>query len=255
MQEKTMQLAEHLAELRRRILYCLAVFIVTLIGGMFAADYLLALIRSVPPASDIAWHAFSLWDGIRIYIQIGFVLSLVITLPFTMYQLWLFVKPGLHEHERQATLRSIPLAALLFVTGLGFGYFVVFRMAFGFTRLLNEKMGLVETYGASQYFTFMFNILLPVSLMFELPVVVIFLTKIRILNPIFMRRMRRYAYLLLVILGTMMTPPDLVSDLLLIGPMIGLYELSLLLAQSVYRKQQLRDQQWELEWNRGTEGT
>lgn len=247
MQHGYMALMDHISELRSRILRVLVVLVVTMIVGLFAADYVLAYLKSVPPASGITWNAFSLWDGIRLYMQVAFVISLGITLPFAMLQLWGFVKPGLKEMEQKAALRFIPFSALLFFAGLGFAYFVVFQMAFYFTSKVNKNLGLTETYGISQYFSFMFNIVVPVSLLFELPVLVMFLTKIRVLNPVLLRKVRRYAYLLLVIIGTMITPPDMISDLLVSIPLVLLYEFSVFLSGKIYKKQLEQDNQWEKE--------
>lgn len=245
MEQESMALVEHLTELRKRILAVLVVLVITLIAGLFGATYILDYIRSVPPANEIPWNAFSLWDGIRLYMQLAFVLSLVVTIPFTMYQLWAFVKPGLKEHEQKAALRFIPFSLLLFAVGMAFAYGVVFQMAVYFTSKVNRSMGLIETYGISQYFSFMFNIVIPVALLFELPIVVMFLTQLRILNPKRLQKMRRVAYLLLVIVGTMITPPDFISDLLVAIPLILLYEFSVLLSARIYRKQLKKDQQWE----------
>lgn len=243
-----MALVEHIAELRKRIIAVLAVLVVTMIGGLFAATYLLEYLKSVPPASEITWNAFSLWDGIRIYMQFAFVIAMVVTVPFTMYQLWLFVKPGLKEQEQKAALQFVPFSAVLFLVGMAFAYGVVFQMAVYFTSKVNKGLGLTETYGISQYFSFMFNILIPVSLLFELPIVVMFLTQLRILNPKRLQKMRRFAYLLLVIIGTMITPPDFISDLLVAIPLILLYEFSVMLSARIYRKQLEKDQQWEEEF-------
>jgi len=241
-------LVEHITELRKRILLVFAVLVVTMVGGLFAADYLLAYMKSQPPANTISWHALSLWDGIRIYMQFAFVVSLVVTLPFTFYQIWAFVKPGLKEHEQKATVKYVPFSGILFLAGLAFSYFVVFRMAVFFTSKVNRSLNLVETYGISQYFSFMFNIVIPVALLFELPIVVMFLTKIRVLNPIRLRKLRRYAYLLLVVIGTMITPPDFISDVLVAVPLIALYEFSVMLSGVVYRKQLEQDRRYEEEF-------
>lgn len=238
MQDDQMSLVDHLGELRTRIFKIVAVLAVTMIGGFIIATRLLNYLKGIPPASEVSWHAFSPWDGIRLYMQFAFLLSVGITLPFTLYQLWGFVRPGLREEERSATLRYIPLTVLLFLAGLSFAYFVVFKLAFTFTTKLNQSMNLTETYGITQYFSFMFNILLPVSLMFELPVLIMFLTRIRLLNPERLRKIRRYAYLILVILSTFIAPPDLVSNILIAIPLILLYELSVWMSGRIYRRQQ-----------------
>lgn len=243
-----MTLVDHLTELRRRLIWVIAVLVIAMIGGLVASIYLIEYFRSVEPANSMSWHAFSLWDGIRLYMQFALIIALVVTLPFTLYQVWAFVKPGLREEEQKATLKYIPFSVFMILLGVAFAYFVVFRMAFQFTQNVNQNLHLVETYGAIQYFGFMFNIVFPISLLFEMPIVVMFLTKLRILNPKRLRKMRRIAYLILVIVGTLITPPDLISDLLVAVPLILLYEFSVLLSAAIYRKQLEKDAQWEAEY-------
>jgi len=245
MEEQTASLVEHLTELRKRLIWVVAVLVVAMIGGFVAARPLILYLMHTEPASSIvSLNTFSPWDAIRLYMQFSFAIGLVVTLPFAMLQMWLFVKPGLYEHEQKATLRYIPGAVLLFLLGLAFAYFIVFPMAFYFTSNVTRSLELNEMYGAAQYFTFMFNIIVPMSLLFELPVVVMFLTKLRILNPQRLKKMRRLAYLILIIIATMVTPPDFISDILVYVPLIVLYEVSIALSARVYRKQQEHDRQW-----------
>jgi len=230
-------LGEHLGELRRRLVWVLLVLAVTMVAGFFAAEPLLAYFKTVEPASRIDWNAFTPWDGLRVYLQVALMIALAATVPFALYHLWAFVKPGLKELERKAALRYIPYSVALFFAGLGFAYFVVFPNVFKFTSRFNEDLALVETYGIAQYFAFMFNILLPLSLLFELPVVIVFLTKIRLLNPSLLRKWRRYAYMLLLIAATFVTPPDVLSVLLVAIPLIVLYEASVFLSGHIYARQ------------------
>ncbi|WP_135554886.1 twin-arginine translocase subunit TatC [Paenibacillus cymbidii] len=243
-----MSLVEHLTELRKRIMWVLAVLVVTMIAGFFLADPLINYIKSTPPADKLTLHALSPWDSVRIYMQFSFVIALIVTLPFTLYQLWSFVKPGLRPIEQRATIKYIPLAVLLFLIGLAFSYFVVFRMALLFTGQMSDRLHLEETYGISQYFTFMFNILIPISLLFELPVVVMFLTAIRLLTPKRLRKFRRFAYFILMVISAIVTPPDVMSALIVMAPLVVLYEASIAFASYVHRKQLVRDQAWEEEY-------
>ncbi|WP_391574843.1 twin-arginine translocase subunit TatC [Cohnella sp.] len=241
MKEKEMKLSLHLAELRKRVFRIVAVLVVTMVGGLLTANDVLAYLRSVKPADAVSWHVFSPWDSIRLYMQIAFIVSVGLSMPVILYQLWAFVKPGLREEERSATFRYIPLTALLFLAGLGFAYFVVFQSAFHFAGMLNKRMNVTETYGAAQYFSFMFSILLPVSLIFELPALLMFLTKLRMLKPGLLRKFRRHAYFGLIVVSTFIAPPDFLSNILIAIPLILLYELSVLLSARIYRKQMERD--------------
>ncbi|WP_168119785.1 twin-arginine translocase subunit TatC [Paenibacillus sp. HB172176] len=242
-----MPLLEHIGELRKRIIYILIVLVLGLVIGISVAEPAYNLLMSQKPANTITLNTFSLWDGIGMYMKFAFVIALVITLPFTAYQLWAFVKPALRVHEQRSTLKYVPFALIMFLIGLSFSYFVVFPLAFHFTRSIASHLNLVETYGIIQYFSFMFSILIPVSLLFELPLLIMFLTAIRLLNPMLLRRMRRIAYFILVFIGIVITPPDFVSDIIVIIPLIGLYEMSVFLSGIIFRKQQAADKKWEEE--------
>ncbi|WP_028553108.1 twin-arginine translocase subunit TatC [Paenibacillus sp. UNC451MF] len=246
--DEGMSLVEHLGELRKRIIWVLVVLIIGMVIGIIVAQPIIAYLKTVSPAKDITWNVFSPWDGIRMYMSFALVTGLIITLPFALYQIWSFLKPGLREEEQKASLKFVPFAFLLFLIGLAFAYFVVFKMAFLFTSGISEKLALQETYGISQYFSFMFNILIPISLLFELPIVIMFLTQLRILNPNRLHKIRRYAYLILVIVAAMITPPDMLSAVIVSVPMIILYECSVLLSGMVYRKQLRKDKEWEEEY-------
>lgn len=229
-----MTLLSHLTELRRRIWRSLAVVLLSMGGGLYLAPKLLRYLKSVPPGSEMTWNVFSPWDGIRMYMSIALVIALTVSLPYILYQLWGFVKQGLHQQERTAALRYVPYSVICFLTGLAFGYFVVLPMSFSFTSKITKSMDLVETYGVAQYFGFMMNIVIPLAIAFELPVIVMFLTKIGILTPQVLHKMRRYAYLVLVIVASLISPPELISHLLVFVPLVVLYEISVLLSRVVY---------------------
>lgn len=246
--EHLMPLLEHLGELRKRMIYVLVVLTIGLVLGLIAAEPAYNYLMSQEPANTMKLHTFSLWDGIGMYMKFALVIALVITLPFTAYQLWAFVKPALKPYEQRSTLKYVPFALIMFLAGLAFSYCIVFPLAFHFTRTVAGQLNLEETFGVIPYFTFMFSILIPISLLFELPLLIMFLTAIRILNPKRLRRMRKLAYFILAAIGVMITPPDFISDILVIIPLVALYELSLFLSDIVYRKQLLAEAKWEAKW-------
>jgi len=231
-------LVEHLAELRRRLIYVLLFFAVTVVIGFFAATPVLEYLKTDGPAGALEWNAFSPWDGLRLYLNVAVAVGLVLTFPFLLLQAWLFVRPGLVEHERKAAAKAIPASFALALAGLAFGYFVVFPMAVYVTSFFTSSLGLTETYGATQYLSFMFSILLPLAVLFELPVAVTFLTRIGILHPRFLAKYRRHAWLGLFILSAMITPPDVISAVIVSIPMIALFEVSVWLSQAAYRRRQ-----------------
>ncbi|SMO94505.1 twin-arginine translocase subunit TatC [Melghirimyces algeriensis] len=243
---------EHLGEMRSRILVVLGTFVIMLMVGFFFAEPIINFVRydtlQTSLKQKVELHAFSVGDPLTIYMQIAFVVAVAGTLPVLLYQIWRFVQPGLTPREQKATLRYIPFAAVLFVLGLSFGYYWVFPFLLNFMFALADSLGVSETYGMYEFFRFMFRVILPIALLFELPVVILFLTQIRILNPDLLRKSRRFAYLAMVVLAALVTPPDFISNILVSIPLILLYEVSIWLSSRVYRRIQAEDEERERYW-------
>ncbi|WP_376774527.1 twin-arginine translocase subunit TatC [Paenibacillus eucommiae] len=245
--KEEMSLVDHLGELRKRIMWVLLMLVIGMVIGLVFARSLIRFLKSVPPANGIEWNVFSPWDSLKLYMNFGLVVGLLITLPIALYHIWAFVKPGLRVSEQKASIMYIPAVFIFFLAGLSFGYFVVFPLAFHFTSSISQSLEINEVYGVSQYFSFMFNILIPLSLVFEMPIVVMFLTKIRLLNPKLLQKFRRYAYMLMVVLSTLITPPDAISAILVSIPLIILYEIGVFFSTRIHRKQLLQDAEWAQE--------
>lgn len=231
-----MSIWEHIGELRKRIIITLIVFAIGLIGGLFGAQPVFDYLLAAAPTDQLELNAFSPWDAIAIYVKFAVLISFIITIPFALYQLWAFVKPALAVSERKATLRYIPGALLMFLIGLSFAYFLVFPMAYYFTERVTLNMGLTQTYGLTQYFSFLFGLLIPISLLFEMPLIIMFLTRIGILNPVMLKKMRRVAWFVMILIGVTITPPDVISDLLVAIPLVLLYEFSIMLSLKAHQK-------------------
>jgi sec-independent protein translocase protein TatC len=222
-----MPVVDHLAELRRRIIIVLVIFLITLIVGFVVSPSLLNWFKHQNVAKDIDWNVFSFTDGIIIYFKSAFLVSLLFSLPVFLYQIWAFVKPALSEKESKGTLIYVPVSFFLFLLGVSFSYFIVFPMTLQFMSTINSSIGAQETYGLANYFTLMFNIIIPIAVVFELPVVVLFLTKMGILHPNHLRKSRKVAYFCLLVIGISLTPPDFVSDVLVVIPLFLLFEASI----------------------------
>ncbi|MFT9848883.1 twin-arginine translocase subunit TatC [Aneurinibacillus sp. REN35] len=250
-QEQEMRLVEHLGELRRRLIWVALIFVVAFIVGFAYAE---PVVQYFQKDAGVKWHVFGIPDGLRVYMQFAFVIALVITLPFILYHVWRFITPGLRPHERKAAGIFIIPAFLLFLAGLAVGYYLVFPMIITFMVKFSSTLGAEETFGLAQYFGFMFNIVIPLALLFELPIIVMFLTRLRILNPMRMRKMRGYSYLALVIVASLISPPDFISHLSVFLPLVILYEISVVISRIIYRKQLKEDAKWEKEfYDGGTE--
>lgn len=246
-EDKKEAVVNHLDELRKRLIWILAIFVIAIIAGFVVAEPVVNYFQH--QAKNIEWNVFSPADGIKVYMQFAFMIALVLTFPLIMYHLWKFISPGLRENERKAAGAFILPAFLLFIAGLLIGYYLIFPMLISFMVKFSTNLGAKETFGIAQYFSFMFNLILPFALLFELPVVVMFLTRLRILNPARMSKIRGYAYLALIIVASLISPPDFISHLSVFIPLVLLYEISIMVSRVVYRKQLKEDEEWEKEFN------
>ncbi|NOU64895.1 twin-arginine translocase subunit TatC [Paenibacillus sp. LMG 31461] len=228
----------HLTEVRKRLLIVFAWFIVTLCVGLYLSSDILLYLKSQPLIGEIKWNVFSFTDGLMIYMKCAFLFAALFTVPVVLYQAWVFVKPGLTESESRSALPYIPVAFALFIIGVSFSYWVVFPMMMRFMIRMNQSIGAVETYGIDRYFAFLFQIVIPMAIAFELPVVLLFLTKIGLLTPQILKMSRKYAYIALTITGSCISPPDMISHLSVTVPLILLFEISVLVAGWQWRAMQ-----------------
>ncbi|WP_168188805.1 twin-arginine translocase subunit TatC [Thermoflavimicrobium daqui] len=251
-QEQVQPLTEHIRELRNRILWIVLFFLITFIVSVIYAKDIFEWIRQ-DSMKGVQLHTFAPGQSLRVWMQIGFICSIVTTLPVILYHLWQFVRPGLRKSEQRAALVYIPVAILLFLGGLLFGYFVLFPYLIHFLQELNQQLGIPEVYGVYDYFSFMLNIILPLGFFFELPVITLFLTRIRLITPQFLGKIRRFAYLALVVVSAVITPPDVISCVIVTIPLILLYEISILLSYWLTKRMEREEQQIPLEED-GLEG-
>ncbi|KUO96006.1 twin-arginine translocase subunit TatC [Ferroacidibacillus organovorans] len=231
----------HLEELRKRIIFVLAFFLISLIGSLTFVNPLYHVLTKT--AGNVPLAVLGPGDIVSIYFMIGGICALVFTTPFLFWQLWLFVSPGLQAKEKRYAAQLIAPITFMFLLGISFGYFLVFPEVYHFLqRLGHQTFRFFIT--ATEYFSFMTNIVLPFGFFFELPVVVVFLTRIGILTPGVMRKFRRFAYFGCVVLGTLISPPELISHLSVTVPLILLYEFSIFLSAAAYRKRQQAEAWW-----------
>jgi sec-independent protein translocase protein TatC len=232
MEKEAMQLTDHLAELRKRIIITLLIFILALIGSLiFVGDLYQYLVRDMDGKLALLGPGDILW----IYMVLASIFAIAFTIPVAAYQVWKFIKPALSIEEQRPTLLFIPGLFILFILGISFGYFVLFPLVLSF--LLDIAGDQFETFfTVDRYFKFMLHLTLPFGFLFEMPAVIMFLTRLGIVNPEKLRKGRKFAYFLLVAISVLITPPDLISDVLVIIPLFILYELSISLSKIVYKK-------------------
>ena len=158
--------------------------------------------------------------------------GIIFGLPVIMYQFWRFISPAFEEQYGFAVFITLLISSWFFILGMAFAYFVIipFSLAF-FTSLTAESVQVAYNFTLEGYLTYILWLLFSCGLLFQLPVVSIFFTKIGILTPAFLREYRKFAVVVFLILGAVLTPPDPVSQILIVVPMLLLYEFSILLSK------------------------
>ncbi len=229
-----MNVFDHLSDLRKRLLITFATFIISLILCFLFVDGIHDFLAN---SAEQALTILGPTDILSIYMKLSGIGAITITIPVAAYQIWRFVEPALTEQERRITLMYIPATFFLFILGISFSYFVLFPMMYDFVLGLSHGNFNVQI-TANDYFTFMLNMCLPFGLLFELPVAVLFLSHLGIVNPHRLGKLRKPAYFLLAVISITITPPDLVSDVLVIIPLFALYEISITISRVVHRKRQ-----------------
>ncbi|MBW7457104.1 twin-arginine translocase subunit TatC [Paenibacillus sepulcri] len=230
---KQMNVMEHLEEMRKRLIRTLLAFLVAMVASfLYVRDIYQWLVRGMDEKLVILGPSDVMW----VYFMIAGVFALAVTIPIAAYQIWKFVKPALSEQARRATLLFIPGLTILFMIGISFGYLILFPMVLSFMNQM-AAADFNAMYTADKYFTFMIHMTVPFGLLFEMPAVVMFLTRLGILNPHRLAKARKLAYFLLLIVAVAITPPDILSDLVVTVPLFLLYEISIAISKVVYRKQ------------------
>lgn len=242
MNPQELTVIEHIEELRKRLVICAVFFILALIVSFYFAKPIIKHIQYSEQAEQLTLNAFNVGDPLTVYLEVTFVVAFIITSPIILYQLWAFITPGLHETERKATLKYIPYAFLLFVAGLAFGYYILFPNIMNFMMQLSDDLNIQQTIGINEYFGFLFKLVVPFGIIFELPVVMLFLARLGILNPQLMVKFRKYSYFVLFVLAVLVAPPDIISYILISIPLFVLYEISIVIARIGYKKYQVAEE-------------
>ena len=245
MEDKELNIIDHLDELRTRLIITLAAFIIFfIVGFMFVEEIYNWLVRDLEVKLIVLGPSDILW----VYFMLAAVIAFAGTIPVLATQVWLFIKPALKPIERKISLSYIPALFILFIVGLCFGYFVIFPTVMSFLIELGGEM-MVTNFTAEKYFRFIFNTTIPFGVLFELPVVMMFLTSLGIINPYVLSKIRKYAYFVLIIIAILISPPDIMSDFLVAVPLIFLYEISVSFSKIVYKRKLKKEKQWQEEFD------
>ena len=234
-----MSFLEHLDELRKRIVQsCLGVAVGILVSFAFInyiVNFILAPTQKVLPANSRMIYTQP-GEAFGLYIQVSLIMGVVLAAPWIMYQVWLFIAPGLYANEKRLAVPFVTLSTVGFVGGTAFNHYIVFPLMMRFFASFNTS-DLVFMPRLEDVFDLYTKMLLGMGLVFQMPTVVYFLAKMRLVTAKFLWRHTKYAVLIIFILAAVITPSgDMITQTIFAAPMLVLYALSILIAWLVAPK-------------------
>ena len=261
MADKEMSFLEHLEDLRWHLLRSITAILIAALAAFLAKDFVFDVLLFGPKKTDFltsrllcqASNILGFDDGLCIselpfriqsrtmagqfsaHIWTSITLGFVVSFPYVIYQFWKFISPGLYFHERKTASGFISISSLLFFIGVLFGYYVVTPLSIRFLGTYTVSAEIFNDFDLSSYTALVRASVLASGIIFELPILVYFLTKIGLITPEFMRKYRKIALVLVMFLSAVITPPDVASQIIVAIPVLVLYELSIFISKRVIR--------------------
>lgn len=255
-----MSFLDHLEQLRMHIIRSIAVIFVAAVAVFLAKDFVFGTVIFGPKNPDFITYRLlcrladflcfeptpfnlitrDLGEQFMVHFKSSIWIGLVIAFPYVFWEFWRFIRPALYPAEQKAATGVVLICSLLFTLGVLFGYFILAPFSISF--LAGYSVGAIVTPTLASYVEYMTMLTIPIGLVFELPVVAWFLSRIGILTPSFLRNYRRHAIVAIFILAAIVTPPDVTSQFIVGLPLILLYEVSILISARVEKRQQ---KDWE----------
>ncbi|WP_026295010.1 twin-arginine translocase subunit TatC [Sediminispirochaeta bajacaliforniensis] len=226
---------EHLSELRKRLFY-IAISIVLFSGiGYYFVDPAVEVLKK--PVQGLTFVYLTPPELFLAYIKISVTMGIMASVPVILFQIWRFVKPGLEKGEVAALGFTIIFGTIFFITGAFFSYRIILPITMTFF-LKYSTPEITAMFSFGNYIGFISSILIAFGVAFELPIVVVILARVGLVNHKKLQQAAKYILLGIVVMAAILTPPDVVSQILLAGPMFVLYELSVLLAMIFEKRKQ-----------------
>jgi len=172
------------------------------------------------------------------HMYISVVAGFIMAFPYVLWEIWRFIKPAMKESEQKYSSGGVFISSVLFMMGILFSYFIIVPLTVNFLGSYQVSASVHNQISLSSYINTVVSVTFSVGLVFELPIMVYFLTKIGILTPDFMKKNRKYMYVIMLVVAAIITPPDMFSQILVVMPLIVLYEFSIGVSNRIYKKAQ-----------------
>jgi sec-independent protein translocase protein TatC len=261
MAEKEMSFLEHLEDLRWHILRSIVAILITALAAFLAKNFVFDVLLFGPKKTDFLTYKIlcqvsnligfddsfciselpfriqsrTMAGQFSAHIWTSITLGFVVAFPYVVYQFWKFISPGLYANEKKTASGFISISSLLFFMGVLFGYYVVTPLSIRFLGTYNVSAEIFNDFDLNSYTALVRASVLASGLIFELPILVYFLTKIGLITPELMRKYRKIALVLVMFLSAVITPPDVASQIIVAIPVLILYELSIFISKRVVR--------------------
>ena len=256
----------HLSELRKHLFRSAIAVTAGFLIAMFAKEYIFNYIILAPQHNDFVTYKFLCFLGKTLHIDqlclqkmnmkiintllsgqfmmhmyISMICGIIIAMPYVIWELWRFIKPALTDDEQKHSGSAVMVISLLFFLGVLFSYFILFPWTINFLGTYVLSPEIENNITIQSYVSTMTTMVLWTGVVFELPVVVYFLSKVGMISPSFLKKSRRYAIVIIFIIAAIITPPDIFSQTLMAIPLILLYEASILVSKRAVRKKGKKD--------------
>ena len=235
--EKEMTFLEHLEELRWRIIYSIIGIVVGTIIAWIFIDFLVDVVL-LKPAKDsgAALQNLRPFGQLFLYMQIAIMVGIIISIPNVFYQFWQFISPALRKKERRYIFWIVVFSSVCFLAGIAFAYFAMLPLTLKFAAQFGSQ-SIKNEFSIEEYMSIIISVMLAAGLVFELPMISFFLSKLGILKPSFMKKYRKHAIVIIMITSAFLTPgTDPVSQMVLAVPLVVLYEVSILISKLSQKK-------------------
>ncbi|QQS38254.1 MAG: twin-arginine translocase subunit TatC [Ignavibacteriales bacterium] len=232
-----MTFLDHLEELRWRLIYALIGLVAATAFCWIFIDYLIEFIL-LKPAKDAGATLQNLrpFGQLFMYFQVSIVAGIILSLPNIFYQVWKFIAPALKKRERKYIFLIVLYSTVCFLAGIVFAYYIMLPLTLKFASQFGSSE-ISNAFAIDEYLSIIISVMLAAGLIFELPMVSFFLSKLGILTPAFMKKYRRHSIVIIMILAAFLTPgADPVSQLILAAPLLVLYEISIFISKLSVRK-------------------
>ncbi len=269
-EEVEMTFWDHLEELRWHLVRSIAAVIILAIVAFVNQDFVFNQVILPPKSSDFItnrllcdfghflssiWSFFSadalcienfnlklinikMAGQFLIHMYTSLFAGIIVAIPYIIWEIWRFVKPALHPYEQSHARGAVFWSSFLFLVGVLFSYFLIVPLAVMFLGSYNVSATVENQIALTSYISTVVSLTFAVGIVFELPIFVFFLTKVGVLTPAYMRKNRKYMLVIVLIISAIITPADVFSQVLVALPLFGLYEISILVSDRVYKKRQ-----------------